>query len=133
MKTSFTIGVFGIVCNEQHEILLCLRHDISKWNLPWWILESGESPWEWVVREIREETGLDTEVESLLGIYSKPDQDDIVFVFRCRVIDGIITKNEEAKDIRYFARHMIPENTLRNHRVRIEDFFSSDELVMGKQ
>lgn len=133
MKAFFTIGVFWVICNERNEILLCLRHDIPKWNLPWWVLESGESPWEWVVREVYEETALNTEVMGLLGVYSKSDKNDVVFVFQCRVVSGSIQVNDEAKDIRYFSQDMIPENTIHNHQVRIQDFFSSDTLTMKKQ
>lgn len=133
MKALFTLGVFWIICNQKNEVLLCLRSDISKWNLPWWALESGELPWDWVVREVREETGLDTEVVSLVGVYHKPYQDDIVFVFECRVIGGMMRENEEAKDICYFSYDKIPENTISNHRTRIDDFFLCSEIIMRKQ
>lgn len=69
----------------------------------------------------------------LLGVYSKSDKNDVVFVFQCRVVSGSIQVNDEAKDIRYFSQDMIPENTIHNHQVRIQDFFSSDTLTMKKQ
>jgi hypothetical protein len=47
----------------------------------------------------------------LAGIYSKPDQSDIVFSFECKIVGGEITLNEEAKDIQYFSLHDIPQNT----------------------
>lgn len=69
----------------------------------------------------------------LLGVYSKSDKNDVVFVFQCRVVSGSIQVNDEAKNIRYFSQDMIPENTIHNHQVRIQDFFSSDTLTMKKQ
>ena len=69
----------------------------------------------------------------LLGVYSKSDKNDVVFVFQCRVVSGSIQVSDEAKDIRYFSQDMIPENTIHNHQVRIQDFFSSDTLTMKKQ
>lgn len=69
----------------------------------------------------------------LLGVYSKSDKNDVVFVFQCRVVSGSIQVNDEAKDIRYFSQDMIPENTIHNHQVRIQDFFLSDVLTMKKQ
>ena len=69
----------------------------------------------------------------LLGVYSKSDKNDVVFVFQCRVVSGSIQVNDEAKDIRYFSQDMIPENTIHNHQVRIQDFFSSDTLTMKTQ
>ena len=69
----------------------------------------------------------------LLGVYSKSDKNDVVFVFQCRVVSGSIQVSDEAKDIRYFSQDMIPENTIHNHQVRIQDFFLSDVLTMKKQ
>ena len=69
----------------------------------------------------------------LLGVYSKSDKNDVVFVFQCRVVSGSIQVNDEAKNIRYFSQDMIPENTIHNHQVRIQDFFLSDVLTMKKQ
>ena len=69
----------------------------------------------------------------LLGVYSKSDKNDVVFVFQCRVVSGSIQVNDEAKNIRYFSQDMIPENTIHNHQVRIQDFFSSDTLTMKTQ
>jgi 8-oxo-dGTP pyrophosphatase MutT (NUDIX family) len=39
-----------------------------------------------VVREVKEETGFDVEVLKLVGLYSKPYHDDLVFVFDCEII-----------------------------------------------
>ena len=56
MKSTFTIGVFGIIRDEQNRVLLCLRNDYDLWNLPGGTLEQGESPWQGVIREVKEET-----------------------------------------------------------------------------
>lgn len=41
------------------------------WNVPGGFLTYGETPRESVVREVREETNLEIEVEELLGVYSQ--------------------------------------------------------------
>jgi len=61
----------------------------------------------------------------LHGIYSKLHKNEIVFSFECRIIGGEITLNEEARDIRYFPSHEIPENTFWNHSDRIKDYFEN--------
>jgi len=54
MKHTITVGVFGIITNEEDEILFCHRNDYDLWNLPGGGVEAGESPWEALVREIKE-------------------------------------------------------------------------------
>lgn len=61
----FKIGVFGIIIDEQNRVLLCHRRDYDLWNLPGGGLEKNEAPWEGVVREVKEETGLRVKVESV--------------------------------------------------------------------
>ena len=68
MKPQFIIAAFGFIFNEQNEILLCHRLDYNLWNLPGGTMELGESPWECVIREAREETGLNVEIIRLAGI-----------------------------------------------------------------
>lgn len=134
MKQTFTIGVFGIIKDEQDCVLLVLRNDYDLWNLPGGGLENGEAPWQGVIREVKEETGYDIEVVKLAGIYSKPEKNDIVFSFECKIIGGEMTLNEEAKDIRYFSLHEIPKNTSQKHIERIEDLLKNgNELIMKTQ
>ena len=44
MKPQFTIGVFGIIFDEQKRVLLVHRRDYDLWNLPGGVLENAESP-----------------------------------------------------------------------------------------
>ena len=50
----FTIGVFGIMTDNEGRVLFCHRRDYDLWNLPGGGVEAGESPWEALVREIKE-------------------------------------------------------------------------------
>jgi mutator protein MutT len=134
MKQTFTIGVFGIIKDEQNRVLLVLRNDYDLWNLPGGGLENGETPWQGVIREVKEETGYDVEVVKLAGIYSKPEKNEIVFSFVCKIIGGEMTLNEEAKEIKYFSLHEIHKNTSQKHIERIEDLLKNEnDLIMKSQ
>jgi ADP-ribose pyrophosphatase YjhB (NUDIX family) len=111
---------------------LCLRNDYDLWNLPGGGLENGEAPWQGVIREVKEETGLDVEITKLIGIYSKTDKNDIVFAFECKIIGGKITLNEEAKDIKWFSLNEIPKNFPPKQLERINDLFENKKEVIMK-
>lgn len=134
MKQTFIIGVFGIIRDEQNRVLLCLRTDYDMWNLPGGGLEKGESPWDGTIREVKEETGFDVEIVRLSGVYSKPDKDEIILNFECKIIGGKATLNDEAKDIKWFTFDEIPHNTSPKHIERIRDLLENkSEAIMKVQ
>ncbi|MFH1253718.1 MAG: NUDIX domain-containing protein [Candidatus Uhrbacteria bacterium] len=130
----FTIGVFGIIIDDQNRVLLCHRCDYDLWNLPGGTLEAGEAPWECVVREVKEETGFEVEIIKLAGIYNKPEKNEICFSFICKIIDGQLTLNDEADKIEYFDIKDIPSNTSPKQIERIRDYFANKkEMVYRNQ
>ncbi|MCD4706894.1 MAG: NUDIX domain-containing protein [Candidatus Sabulitectum sp.] len=131
--SDFTIGAFAIICNQEDQVLLSHRTDHDVWNMPGGGVESGESPWDAVVREVLEETGLAVEVKRLIGIYAKTDQNDIVFSFECSVIEGNLVTTDESDENAYFKVDELPENLLTKQRERIFDYFSKQIPVYLKQ
>lgn len=120
----FTIGVFGIITDNEGRVLLCHRRDHDLWNLPGGGVERGESPWDALVREIKEETGLEAEPVHLTGVYSKPDKNEVVLSFACQITGGKITLADEADRIEYFELGQIPKNTSPKQVERIKEYFS---------
>lgn len=121
MKTQFTIGVFGIIFNDQKEVLLCHRQDYDLWNLPGGAMELGETPEETIKRELKEEIGVDVEVIRLVGVYTKPEQADMVFCFECKLLDTNIVLNEEADQFAWFSIDNLPKNFSPKSPLRIQD------------
>ena len=133
MKHKVTVGAFGIITNEQDEVLLCHRNDYNAWNLPGGGFEKNETPWGCVVREVKEETGLDIKVSRLVGVYAKPYKNEIIFVFVCNVTGGELTLNEEARELKYFALENLPKNTIPKHVERIKNYFENkDKIYLGE-
>ena len=117
----FTLGAFAIIPDSQGRVLLCHRRDMDAWNLPGGGVEPGELPTEAVIREVREETGLQIEIRHLVGVYGKPQRDDLVFAFLCAVTGGILSPTDESDQNHYFAVDSLPANTLPKHVERIHD------------
>lgn len=66
------LGVSGVVCNEQGQILL-LRHRFwrpGSWGLPSGYANRNEKLEDTLRREVREETGLEIEVARALRMVS---------------------------------------------------------------
>ncbi|GAB4583001.1 NUDIX hydrolase [Nocardia sp. IFM 10818] len=66
------VAVSAVVRDAQGRILLIHRTDNSKYAIPGGGLEIGETPTQAVVREVKEETGIDVVVTGLVGVFSNP-------------------------------------------------------------
>jgi 8-oxo-dGTP diphosphatase len=68
------IGVSGIVFNEQHSVLLIKRNQppaLGLWSIPGGKLEAGETLVEACRREVKEETGMDIRVVSMVAVVER--------------------------------------------------------------
>jgi 8-oxo-dGTP pyrophosphatase MutT (NUDIX family) len=113
-------GMICVVINEAGEVLAQRRSDDGKWCLPGGILDPDEHPGPGAAREVREETGVDVQIERILAIYSDPEDclviypnDDQVmflqFVMACRPVGGKVQVNDdESLDVAYFSRQDLP-------------------------
>ncbi len=127
-----SLWAFAIILNEKDEVLLCHRNDYDLWNLPWWKVEPWESPWEAVIREVKEETWYDAEISKLLWLYYKPEKNDLVFQFVCKIIWWELKLNLEANQIEYFDREKLPSNTSPKQVERINDYFEKNKKIIMK-
>jgi 8-oxo-dGTP diphosphatase len=125
----FRIAVAALIFDEER-ILLALRRDIDWWNLPGGGMEIGETVEEAVRREVLEETGLVVEVGQLVGVYSKPQKQEIVLTFRCLVVGGTLVETEESRECCYFSPMDLPLKTLPKHRQRINDALLHQERAV---
>jgi 8-oxo-dGTP diphosphatase len=128
-STRFRVAVSALIFN-MGRILLCYRSDIDWWNLPGGGMEEGETVDEAVCREVCEETGLEVEVESLVGVYSKPQKQEIVLTFRCRITGGTLQSTKETRENRFFEPENLPSNTLPKHRQRVNDALLNQESAV---
>lgn len=75
--------------DEAGRILLIKEgYDRERWGFPGGALEPGETPEQAVVREVREETGVEVRVEDRVGSYSLADSTLTAHLFRCTILAG---------------------------------------------
>lgn len=126
-----TLGVFAVIFDEAGR-LLCVRLNYAskRWTTPGGRVETGESPLEALKREVLEETGLSITPRELLGVYAKPEEDDLVLSFRATVA-GVTTwqANDEIAALGYFGRDELPEPASVAAGVRMRDAFEKQGTV----
>lgn len=88
----------------------------GKWSLPGGMLEVGESLHEGVVREVREETGLEVEPIELIELLDRIVREEeasergriryhyVIADYLCRVIDGSLKAASDAEAVRWVER-----------------------------
>jgi|SRR5271157_4471122 len=124
MRTDLTVGA-GIVFDNK--VLLVLHAKLGKWLFPGGHIELNETPDEAVIREVKEETGLDLElldygpavnsishdvIRSLAvpfdaNLHRAGDHDHYCMYFAGAVDNPDFVKSEESRDIRWFDREGI--------------------------
>jgi len=107
---SLVPSVTAIVPSE-HGLLLVHKTDNDLWALPGGGMDIGESMADAVVREVKEETGVDVEVTGIVGIYSDPNHvmayDDgevrqqCSVCFTTRLLRGELRTSSETSEVRF--------------------------------
>jgi ADP-ribose pyrophosphatase YjhB (NUDIX family) len=125
-------GVAAVIFDGER-VLLQRRDDNGRWGLPGGGVDPGESVRTAIVREVREETGLDVEPLRLIGVYSDPANHQVITypdgnvihyvsaVFECAIRGGTLACGAESLDLGFFAPDALPEDTLPISRIRIVD------------
>ena len=101
------VGVEGVFFKDD-KLLLVKRSDNKKWCLPCGFSEINESPYESVIREVFEETGLTVKTSEIIdvmnvlaGEYMQPHS-YYQILFLCQYVSGDLKTSDETIDFGFF-------------------------------
>lgn len=113
-------GVTAVVLDDDGRVLLGQRADSGRWALISGILEPGEQPAVAMVREIKEETGVDAVVDALVAVdvtapitYPNGDRTQYLdLLFLAHATGGEAhPADDESIAVGWFPTDQLPENT----------------------
>ena len=135
-----TSAVAAVVEDAAGRVLLCQQNGGHRlWGLPGGKIRHAESPIHAVIRDIREETGMETEVLDIVGIYQLTGDgcgeglpDVVTYVFRGRLLGGEPAVNAPGR-ISRLAWHdpmALPEPLTATTRTAIADAVAGQSGVL---
>jgi len=127
------VGVGGFI-HKDGKILLIKRKfepNRGKWALPGGLLEVGEEPESGARREVREELGLEVEVEGLLQVANEVIRDAegkvkfhfVLIDYLMKPLGEKVTLNEESEKFSWFLPSQIEKlDTTRNVKLIVQKY-----------
>jgi 8-oxo-dGTP diphosphatase len=122
----------AIIPYSGNKILLIKRNTkpfVGYWALPGGRMDPGETIEQTIVREVKEETGLDVTIVSKVGEYvEKGIKDDVDYeyyptCFAVKPVGGEIKKQDsEIQEIKLFSLNELPKPLAFEHDLMIKDY-----------
>ena len=116
-----SVSVAGVAVRDDGRVLVIKRRDNGDWQAPGGILEADERIEDGLRREVREETGLDVEPESLTGVYKHMKLGVVALVFRCRVVGGTAGETAESAAVGWLTPSEVAEHMTEAFAIRVQD------------
>ena len=81
---------------------------LGRWSFPSGYVDRGEAVEDAARREVQEETGLDVQLDRLLGVYSATGSPVVLAAFSATVVGGEMVAGHEAQEVLTFPPDRLP-------------------------
>lgn len=117
-NTAYRFSVHAAIFDNENKVLLLKQsYGDKRWGLPGGGVEPGETVYEAIKRECREELGLEVNIESFTGIYYHKEFNSQVGIFRCSIKESDSIKLSE-EHTEYVYRPMEELGEVQRFRVQ---------------
>ena len=120
------LTVDGVILKNRKILLIKRKNQPfkGKWALPGGFVEYGEKTEDAVIREVFEETGFTTKINSLVGVYSDPNRDPrghtVSIVYVMDICKGKLESGDDACEAKFFEINNLPDLSF-DHKKIIEN------------
>jgi len=129
MNYTHFVSVAGLVTNDSGDILL-IKSPRRGWEYPGGMVEPGETLQAALLREIKEETGIDVEITGFIGLCKNIEKDIVNIDFSCKAIGGQRTTSDESLEVLWVNREdALSMITFPLTRKRLANMLSGNEQV----
>jgi ADP-ribose pyrophosphatase YjhB (NUDIX family) len=122
------VTTFAFVRDDDGRYLVLQRAKepfLGAWDLPGGFVEPGETPADAIRRELLEETGLEVEIERIVGAYTGQYGEDgkwtVDVGFACRLAGGELRLDAEKSDAAWLPVDELPELAFAGERAGLGD------------
>ena len=110
---SYSVGAMGVVVVDG-EVLLVRQSYRNGWGVPGGLLDRGERPEAAVVRELREEVGIDVVVDGAPSVVVEADVRRVDVCVRCSPAPGtdrqaVAPRSPEIDEVGWFPLDALPK------------------------
>lgn len=94
------------------------------------MVEPGETFQDTLIREIKEEAGVDVEITGFIGLCKNVEKDVVNIDFSCRYLKGELTTSNESSEVRWVKKEdALDMVTFPLTRKRLQNMLSENDKV----
>ena len=115
----------AVLVSDGHNLLMVKRGvepAMNRWAFPSGYVDRGEVVERAAVREVKEETGLDIDLDQFVGLYSLEGNPVILAVYSAHTTGGEIQAGHDAQEAAWYPTNDLPDLPFPNDQQILDDW-----------